>query len=125
MGFGIVCVFFYVIKIFLNENRGDYFKLTFNIIFFRLIDFEVDIENMRCDLEVNIRQSPATPYHHAGITYEGLALTSKNGFISDVVRRIWNRASIKWSESGRRYSANEIMCQLRELYVERASDARS
>lgn len=80
---------------------------------------------MRCDLEVNIRKSPATRYHHAGIAYEGLALTSKNGSISDVVRRIWNKASIKWSESGRRYSTNEILCQFRELYVEGTSGARS
>jgi len=71
-----------------NTSETTMLTKTENILCFRLKDFEVDIEQMRRDFEVRIRHIPATPYHHAGIPYEGWALTSRDGSRSDGVKRI-------------------------------------
>lgn len=61
---------------------------TDEILFFRLKDFKVDIDEMRRDFEASIRRIPAVPYHHAGLPYEGWAITSRDGSASDGVKRI-------------------------------------
>lgn len=67
---------------------------TNDVLFFRLKDFKVDIHKMRRDFEASIRDVPAIPYHHAGVPYEGWAITSRDGSASDGVKRISGKARV-------------------------------
>jgi hypothetical protein len=61
---------------------------TRDILYGRLGDFTVDIDRLRRFYHDTIEPAESTLYHDNGVSYDGWAITSRDGTVSDGVRRI-------------------------------------
>lgn len=63
-------------------------KRSKDVMFARLADFKVDPEKLRGHFLDHVKQQPAVPYRDNRVDYIGWAVTSRDGTLTDGIRRI-------------------------------------